>query len=77
MGEILFYVERDMRRFQDSLVGSFGAIMVFDGFRADSFFGQESGRGAEEVTKESPLLTIEVIEERDNRGIIIIDVSSE
>jgi hypothetical protein len=37
--EALFYVERDMRRFEDSLVGSFWAIMVFDGFGADSFFG--------------------------------------
>ena len=59
-----------MRGFEDSLVRSFGTIMVFDRFGADPFFREEFGRGAEEVMKESPLLAIEVIEERDNFGII-------
>jgi len=44
--------------------------MVFDGFGTDSFFGEELDRGAKEVMKESPLLTIEVIEERDDGGVI-------
>jgi hypothetical protein len=44
--------------------------MVFEGFRADSFFGEEFHRGAEEVMQEPPLVFIEVIEERDNVGII-------
>ena len=69
-GEALFYVERDMGRFQGSVVGSFWAIMVFDGFGPDPFFGKEFDRGAKEVMKEPPLLTIEVVEERDNRWII-------
>ena len=33
------FMLREMRRFQDSVVGSFWAIMVFDGFGPDSFFG--------------------------------------
>jgi hypothetical protein len=69
-GEVLLDVERDMRRFEDSLVGSFGRVMVFEGFRADSFFGEEFHGRAEEVMQESPLVAIEVIEERDNVGII-------
>ena len=48
-GEVVFYVERDMGRFEDSLVGSFGKVMVFEGFRADSFFGEELHGGAEEI----------------------------
>ena len=43
---------------------------MFDGFRADPFFGEEFYRRAEEVMKESPLLFIEVIEEVDDLGII-------
>ncbi len=66
----MFDIERDMRRFQDSMVGSFWAIMVFDGFGPGPFFGKEFDRGAKEVMKEPPLLTIEVIEERDHLGII-------
>jgi hypothetical protein len=68
--EALFYIGRDMRGFQDSLVGRFRAIMAFDGFGTDPFFGEELDRGAKEVMKESPLLAIEVIEERDNGGVI-------
>ena len=59
-----------MRRIEDSLVRGFGRVMVFDGFGADSFFGEEFHGGAEEVMKESPFLGIEVIEERDDLGII-------
>jgi hypothetical protein len=40
--------------------------MVFDGFRADSFFGDEFYGRAEEVVEESPFLGIEVVEERDD-----------
>ena len=56
----------DMRRFHDSLVRGFGRVMVFDGFRADSFFGDEFYGWAEEVVEESPFLGIEVVEERDD-----------
>ena len=66
----MFDVGRDMRGFEDSLVGRFGTIMVFDGFGTDSFFGEELDRGAKEVMKESPLLAIGGIEERDNGGVI-------
>ena len=44
--------------------------MVFDGFGADSFFGEEFHGGKEEVMKESPFMGIEVIEERDDVGIV-------
>ncbi len=59
-----------MRGLHDSLVRGFGRIMTFKGFRADSFFGEKFHRGAEEVVKESPLLAIEVIEERDELWVI-------
>jgi len=59
-----------MRRLADSLVGSFGRVMVFEGFRADPFFGEKFHGRAEEVVQEPPLVAIEVIEERDNVGII-------
>ena len=68
--EVLLYVERDMRRFEDSLVGSFWGVMMFEGFRADSFFGEKFHRGGEEVMEEPPLMGIEVIEERDNVRIV-------
>ena len=44
--------------------------MAFNGFGTDSFLRDElHGRG-EEIMKKSPLFGIEVIEERDNSGII-------
>ena len=70
IGEVLFYVKRDMRRFEDSLVGSFRRVMVLEGFRANPFFGEEFHGRAEEVMQEPPLVAIEVIEERDNVGIV-------
>ena len=68
--EELFYIERDMGRFDDSLIGSFRGIVVFESFGADPFFGEKFHGRAEEVMKEPPLVTIEVIEERDNIRII-------
>jgi len=44
--------------------------MVFNGFGADSFFGEEFHGGEEEVMKEPPFMGIEVIEERDDFGIV-------
>ena len=55
---------------RDSLVRGFRRVMTFKGFRADPFFGEKFHGGAEEVMKESPLLAIEVIEERDDLGVI-------
>ena len=69
-GEVLFYVERDVGRFEDSLVRSFRRVMVLEGFRADSFFGEKFHGRAEEVMKEPPLVAVEVIEERDRVRII-------
>ncbi len=66
----MFDVGRDMRGIHDSLVRSFGTVMMFDGFGTDSFFGEELDRRAEEVMKESPLMAIEVIEERDDGRVI-------
>lgn len=60
----------DMRRGHDSLVRGFGGVVSFDGFRADSIFCDEFNGGAEEVVKESPFVPIEIIEERDNVGLI-------
>ena len=47
-----------MGRFEDSLVGSFGGVVVFKGFRAEAFFLEEFDGGAEEVMKESPFLGV-------------------
>ncbi len=54
-----------MWRFQDSLIRGFGRVMAFDGFGADSLFGDEFYRGAEEVVEEAPFVAIEVVEEGD------------
>lgn len=70
IGEGEFGLRRDERRVDGSLVRSFGGVIVFEGFRADSFFGEEFGGGAEEVVEESPFLGVEVIEERDDLGVI-------
>jgi hypothetical protein len=69
-GEVVFNVERDMRGFHDSVVGSFRVVLMFDSFGADSFFGEKFDRGEEEVMKEPLLLAIKVIEERHKVGII-------
>ena len=45
----------------NSLVRGFGGVIVFKGFRADSFFGEEFNRGAEEVVKEAPFVAVEVV----------------
>jgi hypothetical protein len=34
----MFHAGRDVRGFQDSLAGSFGRIIVLDGFGVDLFF---------------------------------------
>ena len=59
-----------MRGIHDSLVRCFGTVMMLDGFGTDSFFGEKLDGRAEEVMKESPLLAIEAIKERDNGGVI-------
>ncbi len=69
-GEKLFDIERDIRGLDDSLIGSFRRVMVFEGFRADPFFGEKFHRGAEEVMKEPPFVVVEVIEEGDNERVI-------
>ncbi len=66
----MFYLGRDMGRFENSLVRGFGEVMVFKGFGTDPFLRDELHGRAEEVMEESPLSAIEVIEERDDSGII-------
>jgi hypothetical protein len=34
---------------------------VFKGFGADTFFGEEFSRGAEEVVEEAPFVEVEVV----------------
>lgn len=60
----------DMRRIDDSLVRSFWEIVVFDGFRSDSFFGDELYRRAEEVVEQSPFFGVEVIEQGYDLGVV-------
>ncbi len=60
-GEREFGLRGDECRVDDSLVRGFGGVIVFEGFRADSFFGEEFGGGAEEVVEESPFVGVEVV----------------
>jgi hypothetical protein len=69
-GETVFNREMDMGRLEGSLVRGFRRIMVFNGFGADPFLRDELHGRAEEIMKEPPLFGIEVIEERDDSGII-------
>lgn len=59
-----------MGRFENPLVRGFRRVMAFNGFGTDPFLGDELHGGAEEVMEESPLSGIEVIEERDDSGVI-------
>ena len=59
-----------MWRFPDSLIGSFGRVMAFDGLGADPFFGDEFYGRAEEVVEESPFFGIEIVERGNDIGII-------
>ena len=43
---------------------------MFDGFRSDSFFGDELYRRAEEVVEKPPFFCIEVIEQGYDLGIV-------
>ena len=69
-GERGFDGGKDMGRFEDSLVRGFRRVMTFNGFGTDPFLSEELHRRAEEVMEESPLSGIEVIEERNDSGII-------
>ena len=69
-GERSFDRDRDMGRFEDSLVRGFRRVMALNGFGTDPFFRDEFHGRAEEVMEESPLSGIEVIEERDDSGIL-------
>ena len=59
-----------MGRIEDSLVRGFGVVMVFNGFGAESLFGDEFDGGGEEVMKEPPFLEVEEVEEGDGIGVI-------
>ena len=59
-----------MGRLEGSLVRGFKRVMVFNGFGTDPFLRDELHGGAEEIMKEPPLFGIEVVEERDDSGVI-------
>ena len=69
-GEAVFNREKDKGRLEGSLVRGFRRVMAFNGFGTDPFLREELHGGAEEIMEESPLFGIEVIEERDDSGII-------
>jgi hypothetical protein len=69
-GQRVLTRSEEMGRFEDSLVRGFRKVMVFNGFGTDPFLRDELHGRAEEVMEESPLSGIEVIEERDDPGII-------
>jgi hypothetical protein len=58
----LFDRRRDKGGFEDSLIRGFGRAMSFDGFGADSFFGEEFHGRAEEVMKQPPFVFIQLVE---------------
>lgn len=70
IGEGTFDRFVDMRRIHDSLVRSFWEIVVFDGFGAESFFGDELYRRAEEVLEKPPFFGEEVIERGYDLGVV-------
>jgi len=69
-GEGAFYRFLDMRRIHDPLVRCFRRIVAFDGFRSDSFFGDELYRRAEEVVKKPPFFGVKVIEQGQDLGVV-------
>ena len=69
-GEAVFNRDKDMGRLEGSLVRGFRRVMMFNGFGADPFLRDELHGRAEEIMKESPFFGIEVIEERNDSGII-------
>ena len=69
-GEEVFDRNKDIGRLEDSLVRGFRRVMAFNGFRADPLLRDEFHGRAEEIMKESPLFGIEVIEERNDSGLI-------
>ncbi len=69
-GEVVFNREKDKGRLESSLVRGFRRVMTFNGFGADPFLRDELHGRAEEIVEESPFFGIEVIEERDDFGII-------
>ena len=44
--------------------------MSFDRFGADSFFGEQFHRRAEEVMKQPPFVFVEFVEQGDDLGVI-------
>ena len=60
-GKGLFAGFQDKRRFHDSLIGCFRTVMVFNDFGSDSFFRDKFYGRTEEVVKEVPLVTVEVV----------------
>jgi hypothetical protein len=69
-GEAVFNRDKDMGRLEGSLVRGFRRVMAFNGFGADPFLRDELHGRAEEIMEESPFFGIEVIEQRDDSGII-------
>lgn len=68
--EAIFYWLGDMVRFQDPLIRGFGRIVAFQGFGADAFFINEFYGRQEEVVKEPPCLAVEIVEKRDDLGVV-------
>ena len=52
------------------MVRGFGVVVVFNGFGADSFFGDEFDGGGEEVMEEPPFLGVEGVEKGDGIWVI-------
>ena len=67
--QLVFSFSGNGLRFQDSLIGSLGLIVMFDDLGSDTFFRQEFHGRDKEVVVEAPILFIEVVEERDNERI--------
>ncbi len=68
--EVVFDQEKDMGRLEGSLVRGFRGVMAFNGFGADPFLRDKLHGRVEEIMEESPFFGIEVIEQRDDPGII-------
>ena len=60
----------NMFRVHDSLVRGFRVVMLFNGFRAYAFFFNQFDRWQEEVVKEPPFVTVEIVHEPNDFGIV-------
>ena len=69
-GEAIFYRLGDVGGFHDPLIRGFGQVVAFEGLGADAFFVDEFYGRQEEVVKEPPFVTVEIVEGWNDLGVV-------